>query len=236
MKEADITDKQILDEAKDILSNPQMRRCNQCANSNDDCSWCNHLKKPLTRFMYAGLCKFYETHDERIIRETRQALKLQEEKEIKLNHLLTLCLNCLDASMMFLEDFADRVEEEYIIADRRGVGDAKIRRNDRNWIGQLKKANKEMHRCIEGARRQYNCFVMPILNRVFYDKTDKIYDVQKYDDHQSDVAELAHLVMRYFDVAYLSKKNADQVFGLLKSMDSCGVMEESDFNHYNFRR
>jgi hypothetical protein len=42
--------------------------------------------------------------------------------------------------------------------------------------------------------------------------------------------------MRYFDVAFLNKANADEILDLMKKMDSCGVMEESDFNHYNFRR
>jgi hypothetical protein len=29
--------------------------------------------------MYAGMCKFYETHEERIIRQTREALKKTRE-------------------------------------------------------------------------------------------------------------------------------------------------------------
>ena len=57
-----------------------------------------------------------------------------------------------------------------------------------------------------------------------------------YDDHQSDAMELAHLVLRYFDVAFLKKENADAVIQLMQTMDSNGVMEEKDFNHYNFRR
>ena len=77
---------------------------------------------------------------------------------------------------------------------------------------------------------------MPILNKVFYDKETNQYDVERFDDHQSDATELAHLVLRYFDVAFLNEANAQKVIGLMKTMDSCGVMEEKDFNHYNFRR
>lgn len=236
MKISEVTDEQILDEARDILSNPQMRRCSQCANANEECTWCSQLKKPLTKYMYAGICKFYETHDERIIRQTRENLKRQEKEEEKVNHLLTMALNCIDASMLFLEDFACRVEKEYKLAEYRGTGDPRVRKADRNWIANLKKANKAMMNHIDGARKQYQHYVMPIFNKVFYDKDIQKYDAEMYDDHQSDCSELANLVLRYFDVAYLNKDNAEAVIALMKSMKSCGVMEESDFAHYNFRR
>lgn len=236
MKEKDITDEQILEETKVILSNPQLRRCSQCANADEECTWCSQIKKPLTRYMYAGLCKFYETHEERIIRQTRENLRLQEKEEEKVNHLLTMSLNCIDAAMLFLEDFASRVESEYKMADFRGTGNPKVRQADRQWIARLKQANKAMLNNIEGARKQYQHYVMPIFNKVFFDKESKKYDVEMYDDHQSDAMELAHLVLRYFDVAYLNKKNSDRIIEMMKKMDSCGVMEEKDFNHYNFRR
>ena len=236
MKESDVTDAQIMEEVKEILSNPQLRRCSQCAYSNEDCSWCSQMKKPLAKFMYAGMCKYFETNEERIIRQTRENLKKQEREEQKVNHLITMALNCIDASMLFLEDFAQRVEKEYKIAELKGTGDPRVRKADRNWIANLKKANKAMLNNIEGARKQYQYYVMPIFNKVFYDKDVQKYDVEMYDDHQSDCNELAHLVLRYFDVAFLNKANADAVIELMKSMKSCGVMEESDFNHYNFRR
>lgn len=236
MKESEITDEQIIEETREILANPQLRRCSQCANANEDCSWCSELKKPLKRYMYAGMCKFFVTNEERIIRQTREALRRQEKEEQKLNHLLTMCLNCMDASMLFLEDFADRVEKEYKAAEQRGTGDARVRKADRTWISNLKRANKAMHNNIEGARKQFQHYVMPIFNKVFFDKEVNQYDVEMYDDHQSDCNELAHLVLRYFDVAFLNKRNADAVLELMQGMESCGVMEESDFNHYNFRR
>lgn len=236
MKEKEVTDEQILKEAHTILADTRLRRCCQCANANEDCSYCSQLKKPLARYMYAGNCKYYETHEERIIRQTRESLKRQEKEEQKVNHLLTMCLNCLDASMLFLEDFANRVEKEYKVADIKGTGDPRVRKADRQWIYTLTKASKAMHSHLEGVRKQYNHYVMPIFNKVFFDREVGKYDVEMYDDHQSDAMELAHLVLRYFDVAFLKKENADAVIRLMQTMDSNGVMEEKDFNHYNFRR
>ena len=155
MKESEVTDEQILKEAREILANPQLRKCQQCANANEDCSWCSQLKKPLAKYMYAGMCKFFETNEERIIRQTREALRRQEKEERKVNHLLTMALNCIDTSMLFLEDFAQRVEREYKMAEMKGTGDPRVRKADRNWIANLKKANKAMLNNIEGARKQY---------------------------------------------------------------------------------
>lgn len=232
MKESEITDQQIIEESRQILSNPQLRRCEQCAWSDPDCLRCSKLNKPLARWMYSGLCKFYETDEERIIRKTRESLKRQEKEEEKVNHILTMALNCIEASMLFLEDFSDRVEKEYRAADYRGMGDPKVRRADRNWIANLKKANKAMHNNIEGARKQFQHYVMPIFNKVFFDKESGQYDFKMYDDHLSDSMELAHLVLRYFDVAYMSQKNADAIQKYIISMDSHGVLEEKDFIRY----
>ena len=49
MKESDVTDEQILEEVREILSNPQLRKCSQCANANEECSWCTQMKKPLSK-------------------------------------------------------------------------------------------------------------------------------------------------------------------------------------------
>lgn len=236
MKESEVTDEQIIAEAKVLFEHPHLRRCNACAHSDEECTYCYQMKKPLRRYMYAGMCRFFETHEERIIRETREAMRRQEKMDAKLNRLLTMALNCIDASMLFLEDFAQRVEKDYKIADAKGIGSPKAKKADRNWIANFKKANRAMANNIEGARKQYQHYVMPIFNKIFFDKDVQKYDVEMYDDHQSDCSELAHLILRYFDVAYLNKANADAILEHIKSMDSCGVMEESDFNHYNFRR
>ena len=236
MEENKVTDEQIIKEAKEIFANKELRRCNACAYASEDCSRCSKTNNPISKFMYAGMCKFFETNEEKIIRETREALKAQEKEEKKINHLLTMCLNCIEASMLFLEDFAERVEKEYKIAEWRGIGDARVRKIDRAWMASLKKGVKAMKAHMDGLQKQYNHFVQPIFDKVFYDKGNGRYNVELYDDHQADAMELAHLVLRYFDVAYLNVGNVEKIIGLMKTMDSCGVMEDNDFKHYNFRR
>lgn len=236
MKESEITDEEILEEMNQILMNPQLRKCSQCANADDACTRCAKTGKAIATWMYAGMCPHYETNEERIIRKSRERLMRLEKEQAKDNHLLTMTLNCLDAAMLIMEDFADRVEREYKIADMKGTGDPKVRKSDRLWMSSLKRAMKTMHQNMEGARRQYQHYVMPIYNKVFYDQEKKEYDVELYDDHQSDAMEIAQLILRYFNVAFLNKEVSDKVFNMLKEMKPIGVLEETDINHYNFRR
>lgn len=236
MKESEITDEQILQEMKEILVNPQLRKCSQCANANDDCSWCSQLKKPLAKYMYAGMCSFYETNEERIIKQTREALKKHEKKEKKINYILTLCLTTLSASLLYLDHFQDMVEEEYTMAEKKGVGDEKVRKADRAWMSTIKRAMKAMKAHVDGVQKQYQHYIMPTYNKVFFDKETGKYDVESYDDHQSDLFEVAEMNMRYYDAAFLNLKNATKIKEIMRGLATCRVFEEEDYKRYNFRR
>lgn len=237
MKESEITDEQILQEAETIFKeNPQLRKCSQCIHSNEDCTLCTKSRIPISRYQYCGMCQHYMTHEQRMIEETRANLRKHEKENRKVNHLLTMTLNCIEAAMLFFEDFSGRVEKEYKIAEQRGLGDARVRKIDRSWMAELKKAIKAMKAHMEGMQRQYNHFVQPIFDKVFYDKGNGKYNVEYYDDHMADSMELAHLVLRYFDVAFLNGNNTERIIELMRTMDSVGVLEDKDFNRYNFRR
>ena len=236
MKESDITDEQILEQKAEILQNPQLRKCCQCAYSDEQCTRCFKTGNAIATWMYAGLCPHYETNDERIIRKSRERLRQIEKEERKMNVLLTMCLNSVDIALLFLEDIEARLEKEYVIADKRGTGDKKVRQADRNWIRQLKMALKEMKRHSEGLKRQYNHFIIPIFNKVFFDKETKEYNVDSYDDHTEDTFQLAELLLRYFDGTYNNRERAVEFKEAIKTILVNSTFEESDYKRYNFRR
>ena len=236
MRQSDFTDEEILTNMKDILSNPLLRKCEQCANADEDCTFCSQFKKPIAKWMYAGHCKFYETHEERIIRKTRENLEQHEKTNRKANYMLTMSLNSVEVGMYFLEDFIDRVEKEYTIAEKKKVGDAKVRKADRQWMSELKRAYKEMQRNVEGVRRQLNHFVMPIYNKVFFDKETRQYDAESYDDHLVDVYEHAEVIQRYYDIAFEHHDQGIKIRESLKTYPTGGVLEAEDYKKLNFKR
>lgn len=232
--ERNYTDEQILQEVHTIMQNPQLRYCKSCHHWRD--RHCNKLDKDIPSFQYAGMCKYYETNDEKLLREAREAVAQLEKEERKLNHLLTMTINSIEMALLFLEDFSGRIEKEYKRAEQKRMGDPRCRKNDREWIGKMTRSMKQMNNLIEGVRKQYTHYIEPQLNRVFMDKESGSYDAVSYDDHLSDVYEIARLALMYFDKAYESKENADAVFNLLDSLHGCEVMESADYKRYNFVR
>lgn len=234
MDNKEITDEQILEEVKEIVSNPEHRRCNQCTHSNDACDWCYKLRIPLTKFMYAGHCRSYETEEQKLIRQTREAIEQHAKENRKCNHILTMSLNCYEIGNILFEDFVSRVEAEYKRAEMRGLGDPNVRKADRAWMATTKRAFKAIKQHAEGAAKQYQHYIMPLFNKVFNDNGR--YDVEAYDDHLSDVFEMAEVLMRYHNAAFLNLKNAEKVMTLLQEMEGSDVFTEEDLKKYQFKR
>lgn len=235
MKEERYTDEQIRAEVNKTLENPQLRRCSHCFYG-EDCTRCKKLNIPISKYQYAGFCKHFLTNEEKLVEEAKEAMALTAKNERKLNHILTMMLNGVEAAMLFMEDFEQRIEAEYKRAEARGTGDPKVRKSDRQWIANLTRAYKAIKKDLEGARRQYTHYFEPMLNKVFFDKESKVYDAQSYDDHMSDANELARVMMKYFDKAYLSFDNADAIEKYIDSLDGVGVMVDEDYKRYNLRR
>lgn len=235
MKEERYTDEQIRAEVNKTLENPQLRRCSHCFYG-EDCTRCKKLNIPISKYQYAGFCKHFITNEEKLVEEAKEAMALTAKNERKLNHILTMMLNGVEAAMLFMEDFEQRIEAEYKRAEARGTGDPKVRKSDRQWIANLTRAYKAIKKDLEGARRQYTHFFEPMLNKVFFDNESKVYDAQSYDDHMSDANELARVMMKYFDKAYLSFDNADAIEKYIDSLDGVGVMVDEDYKRYNLRR
>lgn len=230
------TDAQIIEEAHKIMADKRLRRCELCSHYDYEAAYCNKLAKAYPRYQYAGMCKHYETNEEKILRETREAQERRRKEEGKNNFVLTMTINSIEVALLFLEDFACRLENEFKRADAKGLADAKAHKNEKDWLAQLRRAYKQMQTLMEGVRRQYVHYVEPNLNKIFLDGETNQYDAVSYDDHMADAHELAKLLLLYFDKAYMNKDNADGVFTMLESLEGCGVMEDKDFKRYDFRR
>lgn len=232
---AKYTDEQIREEVAKTLENPELRKCFQCVHG-ENCRECEKLHIPISKYQYAGHCKHYITNEELMVLQAKERMAEIEKNEKKLNHILTMCFNCIEVAMLLLEDFEGRVEVEYQRAETRGTGDPKVRKNDKQWISSLKRAYKNMKVGIEGVIRQYTHFFEPQLNKVFFDKETKVYDAQSYDDHMSDSHELARIILKYFDKSYLSLANAQAIESFIESLQGDDILEASDYKRYNLRR
>lgn len=236
MKESDVTDEQILEEAREILKNPYLRKCNACAYCDENCSFCSKTGKPLLKQQYAGLCAHFETNEERILRQSRERLKHIEKEETKVNFLLTMALNSVDMSMIYLEDIQARLEAEFKLAEMRGNADPKVRSADREWMRKLKVASKAITNHLEGVRKQYNHAFMPIFNKVFFDKETKQYDVKSWDDHNEDTYQFAETFLRLFDGSLNNPDKKEDFKNTIMNLSEKRIFEDQDYKRYNFKR
>lgn len=229
------TDEQILQEGKQVLADPKMRRCNMCSHYQPidaRTGRCEILGTILPVYTYSGMCKTFETNEEKLLREAKERIAELALEERKLNHLLTMSLNFIESSLLTLEDFEARIEKEFKKAEAQGTGDRRARANDRQWIGNLRKAMKNMKTHLEGVRKQYTHYVEPHLNKIFTDKETLEYDCVEYDNHLSDAYELTRLGLMYFEKAFNSQENAEKVFNLLNGMQGYGVLTDKDLQRY----
>lgn len=121
MKESKYTEEQIRTEVHKVLANPQLRQCSHCIHG-ASLTRCEKLNIPITRFQYCGNCKFFMTNEEKLMQEAREAVARLEREESKMNHVLTMVLNAIEAAMLYLEDFEARVEKEW----RRSTGEQRL--------------------------------------------------------------------------------------------------------------
>ena len=229
------SDEQIREEVKKTLENPQLRQCSHCVYGASH-TMCAKLHIPISKYQYCGHCQHFMTDEEKLMQEAREAVARLEKEERKVNHVLTMMLNMIEAGMLFMEDFESRVDKEYKRAEMRGTGDAKVRKADKAWISTISRSFKAIKKDLESIRRQYTHFFEPLLNKVFLDKETGEYDAQQYDDHQQDAHELARIMMKYFDKSYLSYENADKIESFIDSIEGCGVMEAEDYKRYYLKR
>ena len=234
--ERNYTDEQILNEARTIMANPELRRCSNCHHYNINTGMCEQLHKPYSRIQYAGLCKYYETNEEKALRETREAAERLEREEQKINHVLTLAITSIDCALIFLGNFESRVEADYKRAVARKIADERKHRKDKQWIDSTEAAIKRMRGFMQDVEKQYNHYIQPHLNKVMTDKETKKYDFRSYDDHLQDAHELAKLLVLYFEKTFGIMENSDKVFALLESMQGCGVLDEKDLRKFDFKR
>ena len=229
------TDVQIREEVKKTLENPQLRQCSHCIYGASH-SICAKLHIPISKYQYCGHCQHFITDEEKLVMEAKEAVARLEKEERKVNHVLTMMLNCVETGMLFMEDFESRLNKEYRRAEIKGTGDPKVRKADKAWVSMVSRAFKAIKKDMESIRRQYTHFFEPLLNKVFMDKETGVYDAQQYDDHQQDAHELARIMMKYFDKSYQSYENADKIESFIDSIEGVGVMEKDDYKRYYLRR
>lgn len=249
------TDEQIKKEVAQTLESPLLRRCSQCANRNESCTKCEELGIPISRYMYAGHCKFYITDEEKLLADAKKAMAEKERQNKKDDRLLTMSFISVEMSIVYLEHFEARVEAEYQRAVKRieakyKGSNSRISLEDeeylkdkkrehkrlKTYIESLHDALKKMDKSLKEARKQFTHFVEPKLNKAFFNKDFTVFRDDEYDDHSEDVFTMCELDLKIFDATYKSMANGQAVMEFVDNLQADKLMEEEDYKRYKFKR
>lgn len=255
MKEENYTEEQIRAEVNSHLENVKLRRCCQCSNRNQTCTRCEELGIPISRYMYAGHCKFYKTDEQKMIEEAKAAIAMHDKETKKKDRSLTMSFASSGMSMVFLEDFLARIETEYNDALKRieAKYKGKSERMDEDDEQYLKDKKKEYKRCktyveslisalkkmqfhLNEARKQYVHFVEPKLNKAFFNEDHTAFNGEEYDSHGEDVFEMCEVLQKYFDATYMNQENTIVIHNCIDSLPGERLWNKEDYKRYKFRR
>lgn len=249
------TDEQIREEVVNIMENPLLRRCCQCANRNQSCTKCEQLGIPISKFMYAGHCKYFITDEERLIADAKKAMAERETEVKKDDRLLTMSFVSVEMSLVYLEHFLSRVEADYNKAVKRieaKYKDLKQRMTEdderylkerkkeykklADYVNSLHSALKKMDFHIKEARKQFTHMIEPKLNKAFFNEDFTVFKDKDYDDHGEDVFVMSEACLKIFDTTYMSAENGEAIIDFIDSLPAERLMEKEDYKRYKFRR
>ena len=248
------TDELIKEELKEVAARPQMRKCCQCANRNADCTRCTELGIPISRYMYAGHCKYYKSDEEKLMEEAKREMALKDRENSKQDRLLTMSFISVEMAMVYLEDYEARIEAEYKRAMARI--EAKLKKGERldeydesylrdkkrehkrikDYIESLISALKKMDFHLKEARKHFTHYVEPKLNKAFFNEDHTAFNGEEYDNHGQDVFDMCEVNLSYFDTTYMSDENSTSIKQHINSLPAKRVMSSEDYKRYKFRK
>lgn len=245
------TNEQIIEEVNKTLENPLLRRCCQCARRNKDCTRCEQLGIPISRFMYAGHCKFYKTDEEQMLEDARKAIAEKDKENRKQDRLLTMSFISAEMSIVFLEDFEARIKDEYNKAIQRVESKYKNKsqrktsedeeylkdkkkeyKKVKDYVDSLIGALKSMDKSLKEARKQFTHFVEPKLNKAFFNEDHTAFYEEEYTNHGQDVFEMCAVNLEYFDLTYMNDDNSKSIKSHMASLPAERLMEKEDYKRY----
>ena len=235
----EVTDQEILDQAKTIMKDvPQMKMCKTCFHCDKKTWQCQLLHIAAPSYMYG--CKHHLTDEEYIVQQTRKRMeadaKREEKEDGEQNWRLTLALDCLNAGLRFLIDFESHVQDHYNRSmKRRDLDEAAVAKKEKQFIKDMAAKYKKIIESTTMAQKYYDHYILPHLNRVFKD-ADGNFDERAYTDHECDGVTFADLALEYADKTYKNESNRLKIIRFFDELEGAGILDEQGKKHYKFRR
>lgn len=245
-----------------LAANPKFKQCINCSRYNSVTQECGHYGRKM--LPYVPACGFYETNEEKILRETIKDLTGQARECDKIEFLLAMALTSANMTTLFIEDFERRVRGAYKRekTKKERTREAVLLKKDLDLAEQMDDAFKSIRVCMEGIQARYGEMLSHLLEHIESDlghidtlyrhyiqsHVDKLfkkkgeYNVEASDNFHADAGEFATLLLEFARVAHHNPENADKVYDLMAGMhndkdgkENTFCLDKKDIAHYKFK-
>lgn len=251
------TEEQLREEIRETLkANPKFKMCINCMHFGKVTHECAKYKRRV--LPHVPGCKFYEAHEDALLKEALRDLHAQARECEKIEFLLAMALTSANTTTLFTEDFERRVRTVY-----KKEKDKATKRNlkkDLDLAEQMDSAMKKIagfvrnlqenyKRCIEqfvqsaekdleGIDAQYRHYIQSHLDKIF--KKGGTYNAEASDNLNYDSGQFALMLIEFARVAHHNMENGDKVFATMEAMENINAeglpnsfcLDKKDKDHY----
>ena len=175
------------------------RKCGNCVGYKD--GWCR-INKHATNAINYG-CKQHMTQDEYDKKMAEVDKKLNEQKAIRVNYMLTMMYTFLNAGLTLMTR-SETIFDELV--------------SGKNWRFERKKAMTKMMANMEEVRNLYARYFEKDFVDMMTDYGEREFDNEQYDSFTADTADFLRLGLTFYEHAYTRPEDKDKAIELIATM------------------
>lgn len=227
-----------INEVKSTLN--QLKRCSDCVFSNENCTWCQCLKKEIFSYSYGTGCKNYMTNEEAVRKLAEEEYKKDAAVAARRFFDMDIISYLIEASSQSLEKLDKELLEDHVRAMK--AADAKSNNNEREKRFKKKQDNRkklqagfaEMKYHAQNFRSAYEKYIVHFFNTLFEDKDG--YDFKEHQKVSSNAGVINLVVREFCDKSLDNAANANAMLQYMQSLKGSGIYDDYQKTKYLIKK
>lgn len=238
-----------------VTKSGQLRKCEDCVHSNDDCTFCNEFKKIIFPFQYACFSfinddDYQKQKAEAIAKKAAETAlewkKTQKVEEEKCNWLLTLIIDMIVGSQILLADFERRTDMMFKNNPFPDAEDVANHKSDKDWIFKHKYAFASVKKIYDGMKNKFedgcskirttfDSTIQKHIVAMCTDKETKMLDEKMYTSIDVNAAEFTRLMMLVMNKVVGHDGNFEKIVDFVAQLDGADVFSPQDISRFKIK-
>lgn len=209
------------------------RPCSACIYANNDCTWCNENKIPITKYMRG--CRKYMTNEQALIAIAEEEMESSKKELTRLQLLMDIMSYMITGASMVMETIDKELDSNYNRLSKKDEDTTKNHHDSKRNRERLTKAYKRMKFSMQDIDSNFRNYVEHYFSVCFTEEDGK-YNVAESDKSLVNSGMITAFVNMMVDRSLDNGENATAILDFIKSLKGSGILGEQDFNRYLVRR